>query len=80
MQDKLNPLQVKTSEKVAKLMTQVKLLWPKYDPDLNATVDGLPLIKKYLAHCFKDATLMKDYEFILKNKDVDDIIMDELEK
>ena len=78
VEGKINPLEVKTSEKVAKLMTQTKLLWPKYDPDLGSFVNGKPLINKYVENCFTDAGLKSDYDFILQNKRVDDIIIKEL--
>lgn len=61
-------------------MTQSKLLWPTYDPDLNAHVDGAPLIKKYVEHCFQDANLKTDYDYIIQRKNVDDIILNELNK
>jgi hypothetical protein len=67
---RVNPLAVKASEKIGKLNTQIRLLWPKYDPDLDTFINGVPLIEKMLEHCFKDAHLTKDWEHILKTKDI----------
>ena len=66
MSDSLTPLTTKVSDKIGKINTHIRLLWPKYDPDLNTKVDGTPLIKKYIKHAFTDAGLTKDHDLILK--------------
>ena len=77
MSDSLRPLTTKVSDKIGKINTQIRLLWPKYDPDLNTKVDGTPLIKKYVKHAFTDAGLTKDFDLIAKEKDLDRIINQE---
>ena len=75
--DALKPLQTKVGDKIGKINTQIRLLWPKYDPDLNTKVDGAPLIKKYVKHAFTDAGLSKDHDIIVKEKNMDNLINQE---
>jgi len=67
-------LQSKTAEKIAKINTQLRLLWPQYDPDLNTKVDTVPLVRKYIKHAYKQAAFSKDHENIEKEKDLDRLI------
>ena len=52
----------KIGDRVAKINTQLRMLWTQYDPDLNTRVDTVPLCHKYISHAFNDAGFRGDFE------------------
>ena len=67
-------------ERVAKINTQLRLLWSQYDPDLNTRVDTVPRCQKYIAHAFSAAGFKADLDAIEKEKDVGyvEMLIDEI--
>lgn len=63
-----------TSEKQEKLTKQVRVLWPKYDPDLDTQVNGRPLIKEYVKEVFTKSKLDAEYVQLRSKKNIDDLI------
>lgn len=49
-------------KKIAKLSTHTRMLWSKYDVDLNTYLDGEKQIKIFMQHVFNEADLAKDYD------------------
>jgi hypothetical protein len=64
----IKPLAIlsKTGDRVSKINTQLRLLWTRYDPDLNTKVDTIPLIRKYIMHAYKDAGFINDFATLEK--------------
>lgn len=56
------------------------MLWPKYDPDLDTQVNGRPLIHEYINHTFAASNLQGDLAQLKKQKKVDDLIDQEVQR
>ena len=69
-----------TSEKQEKLKKQVRVLWPKYDPDLDTQVNGRERIHDYIQHIFTSADLQADYRQLRKEQDLDGLIDEQAQK
>lgn len=67
-------------QKIEKLRKQARLLWPKYDPDLDTQVNGRERIHDYIQHIFTSADLQADYRQLRKEQDLDGLIDEQAQK
>lgn len=66
--------------KIDKLRQQARLLWPKYDPDLDTQVNGRKQIHKYVEEIFASSKLQADLVALRKKKNLDALIDAEAQK
>ena len=69
-----------TPQKIEKLKKQGRVLWPKYDPDLDTQVNGRPRIHDYVNHIFTSSDLQGDLALLRKQRNLDDLIDREVQK
>ena len=48
-------------DKVERLISYMRRLWPKYDEDLQQQITELSTVLKFMEHGFKDVGLSDDY-------------------
>lgn len=61
-------------QKIESLKKQARLLWPKYDPDLDTMVNGRKKIHEYVDHIFAGCNLQADLVQLKQQRNLDDII------
>ena len=74
--DRPSALESRTADRIAKINTQLRLLWPQYDPDLLTQIQTVPRIRKYIKDAYTQASYGRDHEIIEKEKDLDLLITD----
>ena len=60
------------NEKVLKLEKQQRLIWPRFDQELNGKLVGQIQITKFIFETFKQSDLEKDLAVILATKSIED--------
>ena len=60
------------NEKLQALDKEQKLLWPKFDQDLNGKLDGKAQVTQFVNEVFKKCKLEKDLAIILKQRSIED--------
>ena len=69
-----------TPQKMEKLTKQARVLWPKYDPDLDTQVNGRAQIHRYIQEIYTTSKLDAEYVQLRKQKNLDDLIDAEVQR
>jgi hypothetical protein len=54
------------------------MLWPKYDKELSSSLNGMDLIRSFIAHCFEEAGLAVDFTAMMSKFNIQGLIIEEV--
>ena len=61
-------------DKIERLHRKARVLWPKYDPDLDTMVNGRQKVHQYLENVFSDCKMISEYDELTMIRNVNDLI------